>query len=114
VTLLDAVQQLVGSDEDADDILRGVVSALVDSGTAVWAGVFFVEGGDLVLGPQAGTPEPEERATVPVAYEGTHVADLAADRCTDRALLGGIADLVALQCLVGWDTGGVPWDDTET
>jgi hypothetical protein len=114
VTLLDAVQHLVGSDEDADDILRGVVAALVDSGTAVWAGVFFVEGGDLVLGPQAGTPDPVARTTVPVVYEGTRVAELAADHCPDGGLLGGIADLVALQCLVGWDTGGIPWDDTET
>jgi hypothetical protein len=113
VTVLDTVEQLVGGDEDADDILRGVVAALVDSGAAAWAGIYFVEAGDLVLGPQAGTPDPGARTTVPVEYEGTHVADLAADRCTDRALLGGVADLVALQCLVGWDTGGVPWDDTE-
>jgi hypothetical protein len=109
--VLDAVQQLVGGDEDADDILRGVVTALVDSGAAAWAGIYFVEGGDLVLGPQAGTGDPEARTAVPVVYDGTRIADLAADHCSDGALLGGVADLVALQCLVGWDTGGVPWDD---
>jgi hypothetical protein len=109
--ILETVQRLVGADEDADDILRAVVGALVESGTASWAGISFVEGGDLVLGPQAGTPEPEARTAVPVVYEGTQVADLAADRCTDSALLAGIADLVVLQCLVGWDTGGVPWDE---
>lgn len=114
MTVLETVQQLVGSDEDADDVLRGVVGALVDSGTAAWAGISFVEDGELVLGPQAGTPDPGARTTVPVVYEGTRVADLAADRCPDRALLDGVAGLVALQCLVGWDTGGVPWDDAGT
>ena len=64
-----------------------------------------------MLGPEAGTADPEARTAVPVVYDGTRVADLAADRCGDRALLGGVAELVALQCLVGWDTGGVPWDD---
>ena len=110
--MLEQVERIVESGEDADDILRGVVNELVHGGAA-WAGIFFVEDGELVLGPEAGTPDPGARTTVPVAYEGTHVADLAADRCTDQALLGGVAGLVGLQCLVGWDTGGVPWDNAE-
>jgi hypothetical protein len=110
--VLDAVGRLVEGGGDADDILRGVVAELVSSGTAAWAGIYFVEGGDLVLGPQAGTPDPGSRTAVPVVYDGTQVADLAADHCDDRTLLAGVADLVAIQCLVGWDTGGVPWDKT--
>ena len=109
--MLATVAELVAGDDDADDILRAVVAELVSSGTAVWAGIYFVEGGDLVLGPQAGTPEPDARTAVPVVYDGTQVADLAADRCDDHALLAGVAGLVAIQCLVGWDTGGVPWDE---
>jgi hypothetical protein len=112
--LLETVSRLAQSDDDADDILRAVVSALVDSGTATWAGIFFVEEGELVLGPEAGAPDPAARTTVPVIYEHARVAELAADRCPDTALLAQVADLVALLCLVGWDTGGVPWDDPES
>ncbi len=111
--VLEAVIRLVGGEEDADDILRAVVAELVRTGTAAWAGIYFVEGGELVLGPHAGTPDPGARTAVPVVYGGTQVADLAADHCDDRDLLAGVADLVAIQCLVGWDTGGVPWAETE-
>jgi len=113
VTLLETVSRLVEADADADDVLRGVVGALVDNGAA-WSGIFFVEDDELVLGPHAGTPAASERTVVPVLYEGTHVADLAVDRCGDRETLARVADLVAIQCLVGWDTGGVPWDDAES
>lgn len=113
VALLERVSRLAESEEDADDILRAVVAVLVESGTAAWAGIFFVEGGELVLGPEAGAPDPAARTTVGVTYEAARVAELAADRCADTALLAQVADLVAPQCLVGWDTGGVPWDDPE-
>ena len=112
MTLLEKVGRLVEDDADADDVLRAVVGALVENGAA-WSGILFVEDDELVLGPQAGTPAPSERTVVPVLYEGTHVADLAADRYEDRETLSRVADLVAIQCLVGWDTGGVPWDDAE-
>ena len=45
---------------EADDILRAVVSALVEPGGCGWAGILFVEGGELVLGPEAGIAEPGE------------------------------------------------------
>ena len=109
--VVETVRELVGSDDDADDILRAAVQAVVDGGLAAWAGIHFVEGGDLVLGPEAGTHSPDARTVVPVVYNGTQVADLAAEGCTDRDLLAQVADLVAIQCLVGWDTGGVAWDE---
>jgi len=109
--VLETVVGLVEGDADADDVLRGVVGALVDGGAAAWAGVLFVEDGELVLGPQAGTAAPSDRSTVPVTYEGTLVAELAADRSTDAVLLHEVAKLIGLQCLVGWDTGGEPWDE---
>jgi hypothetical protein len=109
--VLKEVERLVGGDEDPDDVLRGVVTALVDGGASAWAGIFFVEEGELVLGPQAGTPVPSDRSLVPVTYEGTLVAELAADGSTDASLLDDVSKLIAPQCLVGWDTGGEPWDE---
>jgi hypothetical protein len=39
------------------------------------------------------------------------VAELAADGAGDAPLLERVAALVAESCLVGWDTGGIPWDE---
>ncbi len=64
-----------------------------------------------MLGPEAGTPTPAMRTQVPVTYLGSAVGELAADRCGDPEFLARVADLVAEWCLVGWDTGGVPWDE---
>ena len=107
---IEAIEAIVAGDGEADEILRAVVSELVASGTATWAGIFFVEDDELVLGPEAGTAAPATRTQTSVSYSGARVAELAADGCDDPALLGRVADLVAEWCLVGWDTGGVPWD----
>ena len=77
---------------DADEQLRQTVSELAAREGCSWAGIFFVEEDDLVLGPEAGTPDPERRTPVPVIWRDTRVAER-------------IADL----CLVGWDTGGELW-----
>jgi hypothetical protein len=76
----------------------------------VWAGILFSEEGELVLGPQAGWQRPERRTQVPVVYEAAHVAELVADGCDDPALLERVALMISTHCLVGWDTGGAPWD----
>ena len=98
------------STADADDLLRQTVSALAAREGCSWAGIYFVESETLALGPEAGTPEPDRRVTVPVSWRGTRVAELAVDGAVDRteleALAAGIADL----CLVGWDTGGDAWE----
>jgi hypothetical protein len=111
---LEAVRLTVGSGGEADDVLRAVVALVVDRGAARWAGILFVEGDELVLGPEAGVADPGARSQVPVVYRGTRVAQLAADGCDDADLLARIAPLVAEHCLVGWDTGGVPWDEART
>jgi putative methionine-R-sulfoxide reductase with GAF domain len=105
---LTAIEQLVATGEDADDVLRAVVAELVAGGCA-WAGILFSEGGALVLGPSAGTPDATSRTEVDVTYSGEKVAELVADGCDDRDLLERVAALVSSHCLVGWDTGGEPW-----
>ena len=106
---LAAVESLVDSGDDADEVLRGVVGALVDGG-ATWAAVLFVEEGELVLGPEAGTPDPGTRSQVPVAYRGEPVGALVVDGDVDPATLARVAELLAPHVLLGWDTGGDPWE----
>jgi hypothetical protein len=108
---LEAVDEILSRGDDTDDLLRTVVDTLVAEGTCRWAGLYFVEGGELVLGPRAGSPEPETPTRTPVVYEGTRVADLVTGGCDDRDFLGRVAELISVHCLVGWDTGGVPWDE---
>lgn len=89
-------------------MLRSVVAALVQGGYR-WAGIFFVEEGALVLGPETGTPDKSERTQVPVTWHGDRVAELAADGA-GAAPLAQVAELIAAHCLVGWDTAGETWD----
>jgi putative methionine-R-sulfoxide reductase with GAF domain len=94
---------------DADDLLREAVAQLVTDG-AVWAGIFFVEEDELVLGPRAGAEDPSRRQAVPVTWRGEKVAELAADGGVERARLEQVAAEIADLCLVGWDTGGEAWE----
>ena len=95
---------------DADDQLRATVAELAAREDCSWAGVFFVEGDELALGPQAGEPEPTRRTTVPVVWRDTRVAELAADGAVEVAHLASIATEIADLCLVGWDTSGEEWE----
>ncbi len=107
---LEAVDRIVNRGGDADDVLRAVVQTLADEPTIAWAGVFFLEEGALVLGPQSGSPDEARRARVPVVYQGEAVGELAVDGDADRAFLERVALLVAAHVLLGWDTGGETWD----
>jgi len=95
---------------DADDQLRATVAELAARDGCSWAGVFFVEGDELVLGPEAGEPDPGRRTQVPVVWRDTRVAELAADGEIDVAQLESIAGDIADYCLVGWDTDGEEWE----
>ena len=95
---------------DADDQLRRAVSSLVAREDCFWAGIYFVEEDSLVLGPEAGTPDPARRTTVPVRWRDTRVAELAADGEIAPAELETVAAEIADLCLVGWDTGGEAWE----
>ena len=109
---LAAVEAIVDRGGDADDVLRGVVSTLHAGAGYPWAGISFVEGDGLVLGPAAGEPHAAQRTRVPVVWQGTRVAELEVDDAPeeDRTFLERVADVVAGHCLVGWDTGGESWE----
>jgi hypothetical protein len=94
---------------DADEQLRQTVSDLAARDDCVWAGIYFVEDHRLVLGPEAGSPDPERRTTVPVVWRDTRVAELAADGAVPATDLETVAAGIADLCLVGWDTGGEVW-----
>jgi putative methionine-R-sulfoxide reductase with GAF domain len=95
---------------DADDQLRATVAELAARDDCSWAGVFFVEGDDLVLGPEAGLADASKRTAVPVVWRDTRVAELAADGAVAPAHLESIAAVIADLCLVGWDTSGEEWE----
>jgi len=97
------------STPDADEQLRETVSELTAREGCGWAGIYFVEDDSLVLGPEAGTPQPERRTMVPVLWRGTRVAELAVDGDIELAELEAVAAEIADLCLVGWDTGGEVW-----
>jgi hypothetical protein len=105
----DEVDRILAEGRDADDVLRAVVQALVTRGGCAWAGISFVEGGDLVPGPAAGSPDEARRVAVPVSYRGERVGELAADGAVDVAVLERVAALVSAHVLIGWDTGGERW-----
>ncbi len=97
------------STPDADEQLRQTVTELAARDGCTWAGIYFVEGDSLVLGPEAGTPDPERRTAVPVLWRDTRVAELAVDGEVAAAELERVAAGIADLCLVGWDTGGEVW-----
>ena len=110
---LGAVDRILERGGDADSVLRDVVAVLHDHAGFDWAGIAFVEGERLQLGPSAGTYTGKAES-VPVAYDGRRVAELqvepgVADDRDKRAFLEQVAALVSAHCLVGWDTGGDPW-----
>lgn len=107
---LQSLERILEDGGDADDVLRAVVDALAGEDEISWAGVFFLEQGSLVLGPQAGTPDESRRLSVPVTYRGERVGELAADGEADQGLLERVAALVAAHVLLGWDTGGETWE----
>lgn len=102
----------VASGGEVDDVLRSVVARIAAEPGIAWAGVAFVEGDALVLGPSAGEPDEQSRMRIPVRYEAVPVAELWVDGRAEAAALEDVCALIAEPCLVGWDTGGEPWDPT--
>ena len=107
---LAAVEAIVGRGGDADDVLRAVVAELVLEPDVGWAGVLFLEDGELFLGPEAGVPDEARRVRVPVSYQGTKVGELAVDGSMDGGVLECVAATLSAHVLLGWDTGGDAWE----
>jgi putative methionine-R-sulfoxide reductase with GAF domain len=119
---LAAVDRILNREPEADEVLRQTVAALHERVEAYdWVGILFVEGDELVLGPWAGTiEEGAGELEVEIAYEGRRIGALRAAAAqphelgeTDRAFLERVALLVSAHALVGWDTGGVSWQDVD-
>jgi hypothetical protein len=109
---LETIDRILEKGGDADDILREVVAALHKDAGYSWVGIFFLEDGELALGPEAGTQNESRRTSLPVTWQGAPVAELAVDDAPeeDRMFLERVAVLVSGYCLVGWDTGGESWE----
>ena len=109
---LTAVESILDSGGEADDVLRDVCRVLHDRAGYPWVGIELVEGEDLILGPSQGGDPPPERIRFPVAYGGNVVAELSVagtPAADEAALLERVAVLISPYCLVGWDTGGERW-----
>jgi putative methionine-R-sulfoxide reductase with GAF domain len=152
----EAVEQILNSEPEPDEALRRVVSTLHDQlRHFARVGLYFVDAGELILGPASGrgsadTPRlPIDAGTigtavrtqssqvantvdaadacvpwagaelaVPVMFDGQTVAAIAVDAeepgafgDDERRFVERVAALISAHCLVGWDTGGVPWSD---
>jgi putative methionine-R-sulfoxide reductase with GAF domain len=104
-----SIDDIVRGGGEPDDVLRSVVEALAAEAGISYVGIVFLEEGERVSGPQSGEPNESRRVCVPVLYDGNPVAELWIDGEADRTSLERVADLISPHCLVGWDTGGVPW-----
>ncbi len=157
---LEAVERILNREAEPDEALRAVVEVLHDRvDHYTWIGLYFVDEGELVLGPWKGesglpehtslplgegaigrsasrrtveglpdvatvegdeacSPRTPAEIDVPVVFEGSTVAVIGIDSDlpdpfgpSDDAFLGRVATLISAHCLVGWDTGGVPWPE---
>jgi hypothetical protein len=110
---LEAVDRLINRGGEPDEVLRATVAVLEERCGYELCAIAFTEDGELVLGPVAGASE-QPPAAVPVVFEGTKVAELrispGPSGNEERAFLERVATLISPYCLVGWDTGGEPWD----
>ncbi len=105
-----ALEDVVDAGLDADEILRTTVAALALEPGVSWAGISLFENGELTSGPSAGSPDEEQRSSVPIVFRGALVGELAADGGVDLGLLERVATLISAYVLVGWDTGGGDWE----
>jgi hypothetical protein len=117
---LEALHRVLNREPEPDEVLRQTVAVLHQRiPHYTWVGLYFVEGDELALGPSSGAPDSgATRTAIPVGYEGTQTATLGIESqaeldAADRAFLERVAVLISAHCLVGWDTGGVPWPEVK-
>jgi putative methionine-R-sulfoxide reductase with GAF domain len=107
---LAAIADAASRIDDADDVLRATVDILAAEPEVDWAGIAFLEGDTLVLGPQAGEPRHARRTAVSIVYEGSVVGELQVEGSVEERFVEQVAGLIAHYALIGWDTLGVPWE----
>jgi hypothetical protein len=107
---IETLERLLASDRDADNALRAAVEVLVSEPGIEWAGVVFVEGEDLVLGPSAGVADDDRRVRVPISFQDAKVDELWIDGTAEEELLRRATDLLSAHVLIGWDTQGGAWE----
>jgi putative methionine-R-sulfoxide reductase with GAF domain len=115
---LEALHRILNREAEADEVLRQAVVVLHERVPQfTWVGLCFAEGGDVVLGPWQGERGLGQHGVgVPVVYDGTQAATLRVESSgepghDETAFLERVAVLISAHCLVGWDTGGVPWPE---
>ena len=106
---LEALDRILNRGGDADDVLRAVVDVLHER-LRCRVAILFLEGGELVLGPERGERDATRTRRVPIVFAGERVAELAVDGEADAAFLERVALLISPYCLVAWDTGGERWE----
>jgi hypothetical protein len=107
---LNELEQVLDRGGEPDDVLRGIVTILAAEPGISWAGIAFLEEGQLALGPQAGEQDAERRACVPVEFQAEPVGELWVDGDADPAFLERVAALASAHVLIGWDTRGQAWE----
>jgi hypothetical protein len=107
---LEALDRVLNRSEDADGVLRETARVLVEEPGITGAGIAFLEGDELVLGPEQGEPEELRRIRVRISFQGAPVGELWVDGNADTALLERVAHLVSAHVLIGWDTRGETWE----
>jgi hypothetical protein len=107
---LEALDRILNRGGEPDDVLRSAVSILAAEPDIAWAGVAFSEKGELVLGPEAGTPEEARRIRTSIVFHGAEVGQLWVDGEADRSFLERVAVLISAHVLIGWDTRGQRWE----
>ena len=123
--VLDEIERLIETEPEADAVLRRAVDVLAETVERyAYVCLSFVEAGELVRGPWRGQePAGEELGgglAVPVIHDGSQVGELRVDPAqshtlteADESFLDRVAQRLSAHCLVGWDTGGVPWSEVE-
>lgn len=108
---------MVNRGDEADDVLRAVVTLLHERVPGCSrAAISLVEGELLVLGPERGSSGTGSTVVTPIEYEGRRVGELALESeegsfdDDDRRALERIATLISQHALVAWDTGGEAWN----
>ncbi len=108
--LVSDIAAVVAGAEEPDDAIRAAVLRLVGDPRVTWAEVAFVEDGELVAGPAAGDIGASTVLTSRIDWQGDPVGELRVAGDLPPGELTAIAAVLSAPVLLGWDTGGEPWE----